>query len=88
MRGSNWPISSSGSRRSEYSDATASSALSVARHVRANAGGPYTLAFNAVYNFGDGTVPTASTAANAVDAMAYFVRTTSEIDCVYIKAFG
>ena len=48
------------------------------------------MAFNSAYKLPGGVVPTASTAASAVDALVYIVRSTTGpvLDCVYLKAFG
>lgn len=50
--------------------------------------GSRTLAFNSAYRFPGGSDPTASTAAGSVDILAYIVRSSSVIDCVYTKAFA
>lgn len=47
--------------------------------------GSRTLAYGNAWDFGGGTVPTLSTAANAVDVLAYAVRTTGSIAATLIK---
>jgi len=47
--------------------------------------GSHTLAYGSAWDFAGGTVPTLSTAASAVDALAYAVRTTGSIAATLIK---
>lgn len=56
-------------------------------YVRQDGTGSRTLAFGSSYNFSGGTAPTLSTNANAVDLLAFSVRTTSEIDVVFTPDF-
>ena len=45
--------------------------------------GGRTLAYGSNYDFGGGTAPTLTTTANAQDMIAYFVVSTSRINCVF-----
>ena len=45
--------------------------------------GGRTLAYGSNYDFGGGTAPTLKTTANAQDMIAYFVVSTSRINCVF-----
>jgi hypothetical protein len=45
--------------------------------------GGRTLAYGTNYDFGGGTAPTLTTTANAQDMIAYFVVSTSRINCVF-----
>ena len=45
--------------------------------------GGRTLAYGNNYDFGGGTAPTLTTTANAQDMIAYFVVSTSRINCVF-----
>jgi len=45
--------------------------------------GSRTLAYGTNYDFGGGTAPTLTTTANAQDMIAYFVVSTSRINCVF-----
>ena len=56
-------------------------------YVKQDGTGSRTLAFGSSYNFSGGTPPTLSTNANAVDLLAFSVRTTSEIDVVFTPDF-
>lgn len=47
--------------------------------------GSHTLAYGSAWDFAGGTAPTLSTAAGAVDALAYAVRTTGSIAATLIK---
>ena len=47
--------------------------------------GSHTLAYGSAWDFAGGTAPTLSTAAGAVDAWAYAVRTTGSIAATLIK---
>jgi hypothetical protein len=49
--------------------------------------GSKTLAYGTYWHFPGGTDPTASTAANAVDVITYFVRTSTSIVCQMVKDF-
>ena len=46
--------------------------------------GSRTLAYGSYYKFPGGTAPTLTTTAAAVDVIAYFVGSTTQIDCVFI----
>lgn len=46
-------------------------------HITQGAGGSFTLAFDAVWDWEGGTVPSLSTAAGAVDALVYSIRSAS-----------
>ena len=46
--------------------------------------GSRTLAYGSYYKFPGGTAPTLTTTASAVDVIAYFVGSTTQIDCVFI----
>jgi len=45
--------------------------------------GGRTLAYGSNYDFGGGTAPTLTTTANAQDMIAYFVVSSSRINCVF-----
>jgi hypothetical protein len=45
--------------------------------------GSRTLAYGTYYDFGGGTAPTLTTTANAQDMIAYFVVSTTKINCVF-----
>jgi hypothetical protein len=45
--------------------------------------GSRTLAYGSYYDFGGGTAPTLTTAASAQDMIAYFVVSTTRINCVF-----
>lgn len=45
--------------------------------------GGRTLAYGSYYDFGGGTAPTLTTTASAQDMIAYFVVSTSRINCVF-----
>lgn len=45
--------------------------------------GSRTLAYGSNYDFGGGTAPTLTTTASAQDMIAYFVVSTSRINCVF-----
>ncbi len=45
--------------------------------------GGRTLAYGSNYDFGGGTAPTLTTTANAQDMIAYFVVSTSRINCAF-----
>jgi hypothetical protein len=45
--------------------------------------GSRTLAYGTNYDFGGGTAPTLTTTANAQDMIAYFVVSSSRINCVF-----
>lgn len=45
--------------------------------------GGRTLSYGTNYDFGGGTAPTLTTTANAQDMIAYFVVSTSRINCVF-----
>lgn len=47
--------------------------------------GSRTLSYNSVYKFAGGTVPTLTTTASAVDALYYYVRTSTFIHCQLVK---
>ena len=47
--------------------------------------GSRTLAYNSVWKFPNGTVPTLTTTANAVDVLAYYVESASRITCRLIN---
>ena len=57
-------------------------------YVSQDATGSRTLAYSSVWRFPSGTAPTLSTAANTVDAIAYSVRTTSNIMAQLISNIG
>lgn len=46
--------------------------------------GSRTLAYGSYYKFPGGTAPTLTTTASAVDMIAYFVGSSTQIDCVFI----
>jgi hypothetical protein len=46
--------------------------------------GSRTLAYGSYWKFSGGTAPTLTTTASAVDLIAYFVASTTQIDCVFI----
>ena len=46
--------------------------------------GSRTLAYGSYYKFPGGTAPTLTTTASAVDMIAYFVASSTQIDCVFI----
>lgn len=48
--------------------------------VQPASGGPRTLSYASSYKFAGGSAPTLSTAANAVDRLVYFVRSSTHID--------
>ena len=50
-----------------------------------DATGSRTLAYSSAWDFAGGTVPTLITAANAVDCLAFAVRTTGSIAATLIK---
>jgi hypothetical protein len=50
--------------------------------------GSRTLSFNAVYKFAFGSDPVLSTAASSVDALHYFVRTSTFIECSLSKGLA
>jgi hypothetical protein len=45
--------------------------------------GSRTLAYGSYYDFGGGTAPTLTTTASAQDMIAYFVVSSSRINCVF-----
>jgi hypothetical protein len=51
--------------------------------INQDATGGRTLAYGSNYDFGGGTAPTLTTAANAQDMIAYFVVSASRINCVF-----
>jgi hypothetical protein len=51
--------------------------------INQDATGSRTLAYGTNYDFGGGTAPTLTTTANAQDMIAYFVVSTSRINCVF-----
>lgn len=53
-----------------------------------DATGGRTLSYGTQWDFADGNPPVLSTAANAVDLLAYAVRTTSSIQAILIKNFS
>lgn len=55
-------------------------------YVVQDATGSRTLAYGTSYKFASGTAPTLSTAANTVDRLTYFVRTSTHIDIDISKA--
>ena len=57
-------------------------------YVSQDATGSRTLAYSSYWRFPSGTAPTLSTAANTVDALAYSVRTTSNIAVQFIQNIG
>jgi hypothetical protein len=52
-----------------------------------DATGSRTLSYNTAYQFPDGTVPTLTSSAAAVDILFYAVRTTTKVDSILIKNF-
>ena len=52
--------------------------------VRQDGTGSRTLAYNAVFNFADGTAPTLTTAASGVDVISFYVSSPTEIQSVAI----
>lgn len=54
-------------------------------YITQDATGSRTLAYGTAWDFAGGTVPSLSTAANAVDVLAYAVRTTGSIAATLIK---
>jgi hypothetical protein len=52
-----------------------------------DATGNRTLSYNTAYQFPDGTVPTLTSSAAAVDILFYAVRTTTKVDSILIKNF-
>ena len=46
--------------------------------------GSRTLAYGSYFKFTGGTAPTLTTTASAIDLIAYFVASTTQIDCVFI----
>lgn len=53
-----------------------------------DATGSRTITWNSVYKFQNATAPTLSTAANAVDRITYFVRSSTHIDIDFSKGRG
>jgi hypothetical protein len=53
-----------------------------------DATGNRTLSYGTYYDFPDGTAPALSTAANSVDVLSYFVRTSTSICCQLVRAFS
>jgi hypothetical protein len=51
--------------------------------INQDATGSRTLAYGTNFDFGGGTAPTLTTTANAQDMIAYFVVSTSRINCVF-----
>lgn len=51
--------------------------------INQDATGSRTLSYGSNYDFGGGTAPTLTTTANAQDMIAYFVVSTSRINCVF-----
>jgi hypothetical protein len=51
--------------------------------INQDATGSRTLAYGSNYDFGGGTAPTLTTTANAQDMIAYFVVSSSRINCVF-----
>jgi hypothetical protein len=51
--------------------------------INQDATGGRTLAYGSNYDFGGGTAPTLTTTANAQDMIAYFVVSSSRINCVF-----
>jgi hypothetical protein len=51
--------------------------------INQDATGSRTLAYGTNYDFGGGTAPTLTTTANAQDMIAYFVVSSSRINCVF-----
>lgn len=46
--------------------------------------GSRTLSYGSYFKFSGGTAPTLTTTASAVDLIAYFTASTTQIDCVFI----
>lgn len=57
-------------------------------YVIQDATGSRTLSFGSYYKFEDGTAPTLSTAANAIDVIAYEVKSSTEILCKWLGNFS
>ena len=50
--------------------------------------GSRTAAFGSYWDFSDGTAPTLSTGANAVDVIAWFARSSTKISAQFIGNFS
>ena len=50
--------------------------------------GSRTLTLGSYYDFADGTAPTLTTTANAVDRLDYIVRSSTSIHCVVTLAYS
>jgi hypothetical protein len=58
------------------------------RIVQPPSGGPRTLGFDPVWKFPGGVDPTLSTAAGAVDVLAYYVHDATNIECGFMKGMA
>ena len=57
-------------------------------YIQQDGTGSRTLSYNTVFQFPGASVPVLSTAANAVDALFYAVRTTTKVDAILVKNFN